>query len=147
MISNSGKTVSSCAPCVIRLLGCEPFPPFAPSPSSLPHISFSLPALLSETLGSRLQIDGPVALWTSCKQERSAPGLGSQHCARLPHPQTPFSCPSNILSPSLIQDSIQEHTLHLVVSSLIPHLELLPSLALSSTPWYIPLADPERGAL
>lgn len=76
-----------------------------------------------------------------------APSLGSQPWGvAVPSPDS-VQHPSCTLPPAPTQDSIQEHTLLVAVGSSIPHQEPLPSLALSSVPWHLLLADPERGAL
>lgn len=55
----------------------------------------------------------------------------------LSDPQTPVSCPSNVLVPFLIQNSIQGHTLHLVVNSISSSLGQFPSLALPAVSQHV----------
>lgn len=140
---------------VIRLLGLEAFPPFAPSPSSsFPHISFCLSSLFSDTLESKLQSQRPTGLkhdsayFPRPRTCLSAPCPVQEGSSRalLSDPEAPSAVPTDILSP-LTQDSVQKRTWHSVVRALIPPLEPLPSFALSPTPWYLPGADPERGAV
>lgn len=152
MTSDSGEALSSCIPGTIGLLGCEPFPPFAPSPSSsVPHISFSLPALLSETLESRLQMERSVGLKYCSTYFPQTGVLSAQfrksalvRCCPITDPvqlsqQYPFS-PSD---PGFHSGAHFPFSCQLFDSS----SGAAPQSCFVVLPWYIPLADPEHGAL